>query len=215
LNPLKNLEDRKKIKPLPKLDNRKNMTTTQKTANRLERQIKFLESLHRRINSDNGAKATLKRALSGEERHIRNSYSIILPHIPDVTEWQQEIWILVACLSGYYPQTLDRESQQNFGCSCRGLANATSSEGADRRFRALLDTALEDLRSPLTALIRQIKIKEVRIDYPKLLADLCQWDHPDQYIQDRWARTFWGASNIGEEASKSSSENEDFETLDN
>jgi CRISPR system Cascade subunit CasB len=93
----------------------------------------------------------------------------------------------------YYPQSI-REKQQNFGSSCRGLANNTQSEGADRRFRALLDTSLEDIQSPLTALVRQIKTKEVRIDYPQLLADLTQWEHPNQYIQDRWARTFWGAS---------------------
>lgn len=170
------------------------MTTTQKISNYLERQLKFLESLHRRIKDDNGAQATLKRALSGEERHIRNTYSIVLSYIPDIPEWQQEIWILVACLSVYYPQNLNRENPQNFGYSCRGLANATNSEGADRRFRALLDTALEDMRSPLTSLVRQIKSKEIRLDYPQLLSDLCQWDHPDQYIQDRWARTFWGAS---------------------
>lgn len=171
------------------------MTTTQTQPTRLERQTKFFENLHRRFNDDNGAKALLKRALSGEERHIRNTYSIVLAYIPEMPQYLQEIWIIVACLSFYYPQPI-REEQRNFGYTCHGLANATNSEGADRRFRALLDTSLEDLRSPLTALVRQIKSKdkEIRLDYPQLLSDLCQWEHPDQYIQDRWARTFWGAT---------------------
>lgn len=167
--------------------------------------LEFLESLHRHIRDDNAAKAILKRALSGEERHIRSTYYIVLSLIPGIN-WYQEIWILVACLSVYYPQPFDRESQRNFGYSCRGLANATTSEGADRRFRALLDTSLEDLRSPLTALVRQIKTKEVRIDYPQLLADLCQWNHPDQYIQDNWARTFWGAVSNDEEQQQNDKE---------
>jgi CRISPR system Cascade subunit CasB len=179
------------------------MTTTKAPAAQLKRPTKFLESLHRRIRDDNGAKALLKRALSGEERHIRNTYAIALPYLEGIHERQQEIWILVACLSVYYPQTLDREDSRNFGYSCRGLANATSSEGADRRFRALLDTALEDVRSPLTALVRQMKSKEIRIDYPQLLSDLCQWEHPDQYIQDQWARTFWGVSSTDKEPDKS------------
>jgi CRISPR system Cascade subunit CasB len=190
------------------------MTATQISSEPLERQIKFFESLHRRIKDDNAAKAALKRALSGEERHIRNTYSSVLPCMPDIN-WQQELWILVACLSVYYPQPFDRKNQRDLGYSCRGLANDTNSKGAERRFRALLDTSLEDIQSPLTALIRQIKTKEVRIDYPQLLADLCQWEHPNQYIQDNWARTFWGASKIGEESPKSSSENEDFEALAN
>jgi CRISPR system Cascade subunit CasB len=168
------------------------MTPTKTALERLERQIEFLENLHRRIKDDNGAKALLKRALSGEERHIRNTYSIVLSLIPDI-EWHQEFWILVACLSVYYPQPFNREHQRNFGYSCRGLANSTNSEGADRRFRALLNTAQEDLQSPLTALIRQIKTKEIGLDYPQLLSDLCKWEHPDQRVQDRWARSFWGA----------------------
>jgi CRISPR system Cascade subunit CasB len=190
------------------------MTTTKTPPTYLERQTKFLENLHRRIKDDNGAKATFKRALSGEERHVRNTYSMVLPYLEGIHERQQEVWIFVASLSVYYPQAI-REKQQNFGSSCRGLANNTQSEGADRRFRALLDTALADIQSPLTALVRQIKTKEVRIDYPQLLADLCQWDHPDQYIQDRWARTFWGASITNGESIKSSPDNEDVEVLAN
>jgi CRISPR system Cascade subunit CasB len=167
------------------------MTTTKTLSTRLERPTKFLESLHRHIKDDNGAKAVFKRALSGEERHIRNTYAMVLPSLEGIHERQQEIWIFVASLSVYYPQPFNRENQRNFGYSCRGLANDTNSKGAERRFRALLDTSLEDIQSPLIALIRQIKTKEVRIDYPKLLADLCQWEHPNQYIQDNWARTFW------------------------
>jgi CRISPR system Cascade subunit CasB len=177
------------------------MSTTTVKPDYLARQTSFLESLHRRIKDDSGAKAALKRALSDEERHIRNTYSIVLPHIPDIKEYQQKTWIFVACLSVYYPQTLDRDAPKNFGYSCRGLAQATNSEGAERRFRALLDTTAEDLQSPLTSLVRQIKSKDIRLDYPQLLSDLCRWDYPDQYvqIQDRWARTFWGASSTDDQ----------------
>jgi CRISPR system Cascade subunit CasB len=176
------------------------MTTTT-SSTYLTRQTNFLESLHSKIKNDNGAKAALKRALSDEERHIRNTYSIILPHIPDIKEYQQKTWIFVACLSVYYPQVLDREDHKNFGYSCRGLAQANNSEGTERRFRALLDTTTEDLQSPLTSLVRQIKSKDIRLDYPQLLSDLCRWDYPDQYvqIQDRWARTFWGASSTDDQ----------------
>ena len=56
-----------------------------------------------------------------------------------------------------------------------------------------LDSPLDDLRSPLAALIRLLKSKGIAINYPQLIVDLCRWDHPDQYIQDNWARAFWGA----------------------
>jgi CRISPR system Cascade subunit CasB len=177
------------------------MTTTQ-SPTRYQHEIRFLQSVSGRIKNDNGAKADFKRALSGEPKHIRAIYPLVLPYIGKISEWEREqkeqeeqIWIPVACLSVYYPQAIrEAEKPRNFGASCRSLATATNSDGADRRFRALLDLALTDIQSPLTALVRQMKSKEIAIDYPKLLADLRQWEHPSQYIQDEWARSFWGAS---------------------
>jgi CRISPR system Cascade subunit CasB len=182
------------------------MTTTEtEKSKQLERAEKFFASLHLRIDKDSGAKAELKRALSGEERHIRNTYALVLPYLGDVKEWQQDVWILVAALSAYYPQEI-RSEPRNFGSSCWGLDNSNDSGGADRRFRALLDTSLTDIRSPLTNLVRQMKSKGIRVDYPQLLVDLLQWEHPNQYIQDRWARTFWGASFSNKEDSSDSTD---------
>lgn len=166
------------------------MTATDKKSS-TEGARKILESIERNIKNDNGAKASLKRVLTGEPRHIRAVYSIVLPYLGGI-EYNLDEWIFVAALLAYYPQKLDRASPKNFGSSASGLASATNSEGADRRFRALLDTSLEDIRSPLSALIRQMKTKDIMVDYPKLIVDLCQWNHPNQYIQDEWAKSFWG-----------------------
>ncbi len=177
------------------------MTTTQtQIRNRLEHEMRFLQAVSDRISNDNGAKADFKRALSGEPEHLRKVYPFVLPYIGNTSEWEQEhIWIPVACLSIYYPQPIrDVNKQRNFGHSGRDLASATTSEGANRRFRALLDLALIDLKSPLTALVRQMRSKEIAIDYPKLLADLRQWEHPNQFVQDAWARAFWGASALAQ-----------------
>lgn len=166
------------------------MTTTEK----LQRETNFLQSLHKRIENDNGAKADFKRALTGEPRYLRKLYSVILNYpvvLPEKSEWRRKhIWIPVACLSVFYPQPI-REKMNNFGYSCQKLYKASNSEGTVTRFRALLDTALVDIQTPLTALVRQMKPKEIPIDYPQLISDLSQWEHPNQYIQDNWARTFW------------------------
>ncbi len=175
------------------------MTTTR--TSRIQQASTFLVNLHTRIRNDNGAKADLKRALSGEPRHLRAIYPLVLPYLYGVQEREQEqIWVPIACLSVYYPQNaLDK--QRDFGSSCQALKKATSSDGVERRFRALLDTALVDVLSPTTALVRQMKSKEVLINYPQLILDLCRWNHPDQYIQDQWARSFWAApANLPETA---------------
>ena len=171
------------------------MSTATTATHKLEREIRFLKSVSDRIKNDSGAKAGFKRSLSGEPEHIRKIYPFVLPYLGGVSDWEQKhVWIPVACLSVYYPQNIrEDDKDSNFGKSCKGLEKETDSKGADRRFRALLDLSLEDIYSPLTALVRQIKAKGIAIDYPRLLSDLRQWDHADQYIQDQWARTFWGA----------------------
>lgn len=189
------------------------MTTTQSpTRNRLEREIQFLKALYARIginpeqseqdygrNTDNGAKAVLKRAMSGEPSYIRKTYEF-LPFTGEKSQWKEKhIWIPIACLSVFYPQSIsEAEQRRDFGYSCWLLQkeiqrNSPESKGIARRFRALLDISPEDIQTPLTALVRQMKTKKIMIDYPKLLGDLRQWEQPKQYIQDNWARTFWGA----------------------
>jgi len=159
--------------------------------------ISFDEQGNEKGTSDRGAKASFKRALSGEPTHVLKIYEF-LPYIVETSEWREKkIWIPVACLSVFYPQ-LNSEQYKNFGYSCWLLQkeiqrDSPDAKGISRRFRALLDIALEDLQTPLTALVRQMKSKGIAINYPQLLADLRQWEHPNQYIQDRWARAFWGA----------------------
>jgi CRISPR system Cascade subunit CasB len=170
------------------------MTTSTPSLTTTQRAARYLDAVHRKIEHDNAAKATLKRALTGEPRHLRAVYPILLSELDKAgVKYRQDEWIFVACLFAYYPQSLDPNRQQNFGHAARGLAEEGSSGGADRRFRALLDTSLDNLRSPLAALVRLIKTKSIAINYPKLIADLAGWEHPDQYVQDNWARAFWGA----------------------
>jgi CRISPR system Cascade subunit CasB len=180
------------------------MTTT-KTRNQLERETKFLQNLQDRIKDDNGAKAILKRALSGGDRQVRQTYPFLLPHLEGIAEWQQDVWIFVACLSIYHAQE-QLPAPRSFAQSCLDLHNSSESKGPERRFRALLDTDLVDIQSPITALVRQIKSKKdkkISVYYPQLISDLCLWNHPDQFVQDRWARAFWGGKTTLEGAEPS------------
>jgi CRISPR system Cascade subunit CasB len=197
------------------------LTTTDTSLKKLEREIEFLQLLQERLgvtiksqdkheNSDKQKKgdlagqATLKRAMSGDPEHVRKVYEFLPNKISISSPWEEKhIWIPVACLFVFYPQKIEEvkdSKKYNFGRSCYDLATEIKktgeSKGTERRFRALLDTSLADIRSPLTNLVRQMKSKKVpiSINYPQLLADLRQWEHPNQHVQDRWARTYWGAA---------------------
>jgi CRISPR system Cascade subunit CasB len=196
------------------------MTTenTATTTDPLKNQREFLQALYKRVDRDNGAKADFKRALSGEPQHYRKIYEFVLYKIGGFPKWEQDhIWIPVACLAVFYPQPLeDQENKlpRNFGDSCRKLAAKKDSKGPERRFRALLDTSLEDIRSPLTALVRQMKAESVAINYPQLLADLKVWEDYRQKAQDRWARSFWQALSTEGESSEAIKQGDSLSTED-
>jgi CRISPR system Cascade subunit CasB len=193
-------------------------TSTNEAKKTIAREVVFLELLKKRLvvkteqekKDENKKKqkeylagqAILKRAMSGDPEHIRKVYEFLPNEIRIESEWEEDkIWISVACLFVYYPQNIDRiqdPKKRNFGRSCWNLAmdidKTGQSKGTPRRFKALLDTSLTDIRSPLNNLVRQMKSRDIPIDYPQLLIDLQQWEHPKQYIQDNWARTYWGAT---------------------
>lgn len=162
----------------------------------LQRAAAVLSQIHNAIEYDSGFTATLKRTLTGEPRHQRAAYPIILRYLSDdEAKYDLEQWLWVTGFLAYYPQEINLESRLTFGDSARQLKAEDGSKGPERRFRSLLETPLEDLRSPLTAMVRLMRSskKKIVISYPQLLVDLNRWEHPDQYIQDKWARAFWNA----------------------
>ena len=108
-------------------------------------------------------------------------------------QYNLDQWLWVTGFLAYYDQSLTSERKTTFGASARRLKDDNNSGGPERRFRALLETSIEDLRSPLTSMVRLMKSKTISIHYPQLIVDLKAWNHPDQYIQDKWARDFWSA----------------------
>lgn len=170
----------------------------------LQHAVKVLTNIQQAIKKDSGAKADLKRSLTGEARHQRAVYSIVLRELGEVdakynkadAKYRLDQWLWVTGFLAYYDQPISPETKTNFGDSARRLKDENSSKGAERRFRALLETSLEDLRSPLTSMVRLMKSKKVAINYPQLVVDLTGWNHPDQYIQDKWARSFWRAPQV-------------------
>lgn len=72
-----------------------------------------------------------------------------------------------------------------------------SEESLERRFAILLDADFDpragtgELPFRLRQTVKLVLSKEGRIDWPRLLHDLRQWNHPDKYVQKRWARDFY------------------------
>jgi CRISPR system Cascade subunit CasB len=118
------------------------------------------------------------------------------------------IWIFIAGLFAHYPQPVEQPHKGNFGNSCWLLQQdihrqSPDAKGVERRFHTLLDTAFENVQSPVATLLRQMKSKHVAVNYPRLLTDLHWWDGIDKRVQDKWARDFWRVPSSSSEPSES------------
>ena len=120
----------------------------------------------------------------------------------------EEIFFLVATL---YDLNRKPKVFGNLGSTLREAAKRAGEGGIGRRFHLLLDASFDvivDATNPdapvqsgggemafrLRQLVKLCASKDVGIDWPQLLADLCRWNMPGKRIQKKWARAYFGQS---------------------
>ena len=145
--------------------------------------ITYLEGLR----DDRGALAALRRGLGQPPGTVADMYRYVVPWLPDDSE---AAYYLIAALFAYHP---DAGGTGNMG---RHFARTRDPQGdntaIERRFTALLAAHPDDLDFYLRQAVSFLKSKEVPVYWHQLLSDVLAWDHPDRYVQQQWARAFWG-----------------------
>lgn len=185
----------------------------QKTDAVLEAARSFIELL---AQSERGELAALKRN-AGENLPGRGVAWFPSLLRTKTARRYEEIFFLVATLYG-----LNRDSESrikikgNLGNSLsvvaekmRPLQKADEARRNFRRFYILLDASFDvivDSQNPdapvqsgggemafrLRQLVKLCASKDVGIDWPQLIADLCRWNMPGKRIQKKWARAYFG-----------------------
>lgn len=142
-----------------------------------------------------GDRARLRRAGGrplGEVSDALPVFYRVLP--PMVSELQEETYFLLATL---YPRGSSGGSG-DLGLALRRAAIQARQDGQDKgidsRMRYLLDADETQLGFRLRQAVHLITSRGVSIDWPQLLRDLLYWDHPDRFVQKRWARSYYGES---------------------
>ncbi|WP_165774807.1 type I-E CRISPR-associated protein Cse2/CasB [Candidatus Viridilinea mediisalina] len=154
-----------------------------------QRQIaEFVANLER---LDAAGRARLKRNAGrrlNEARDVQRVFFQALPYALAGRAFEEEIYFLVATL---YPLADSRNDSTNLGQTMRRVRQTRESESIDRRFQSLLDSNSEQLPFRLRQIVRLAAASEQTIDWAQLLQDLLAWEHPERYIQLRWARNYF------------------------
>lgn len=86
--------------------------------------------------------------------------------------------------------TISAASGRSLGATIRLARSDGNSAGFDRRFARLLDADSQQLPFQLRQAVRLLAASGKHIDWPQLTRDVLAWDHPDRYVQRRWARDY-------------------------
>ncbi|MCS6880430.1 MAG: type I-E CRISPR-associated protein Cse2/CasB [Oscillochloridaceae bacterium] len=156
----------------------------------------FIAALER---LDNAGRARLKRNAGRALHEARDVQRVFVQALPPAIAGrpEEEIYFLVATL---YPLAKARDDGASLGATLRAVRQLRGNESLDRRFQALLDSDAEQLRFRARQAVRLAAASEQRIDWGRLLSDLLAWEHPDRYVQLRWARDYF----VGQPATVSS-----------
>ncbi|MHA1269853.1 MAG: type I-E CRISPR-associated protein Cse2/CasB [Candidatus Helarchaeota archaeon] len=156
----------------------------------------FIENLR---NSERSDIAILKRACGKNLENAKKAIYIFYKKLPGVVKYRpnEEIYFLVATLYGFNKYSFIGD----FGSTMRRVKIKTDTESIDSRFAALLDSDFDivnniyyggsGLSFRLRQCIRLADSKEIGVDWYELLKDLKNWDHPDNFVKKKWARSYF------------------------
>jgi CRISPR system Cascade subunit CasB len=196
--------------------------------------LRYLSSLVREERRDRGALAALRRGAGEPPGSAPEMFPLVEPCLPEgIDDRQADAAYRVAALFALHHQGSNRPHEwagradgryenRSLGHSLRLAAVNDRGEidsGMERRFAALLNARSSDLDHHLRQVFSLLRAKNAAtpVDYRQLYEDLVQWDHPERFVQRKWAEGFWrgGRGEASEEAGHGGSGPATLATNDN
>lgn len=129
---------------------------------------------------------------------------------------EEELWFIVATsrfLNRYKIEAIIENSNKDFGWTLIEINKAYKSDSFDMRVRGLLDCRWNEGDGALAYRLRQmVKLadgKSIPVDWRCLLHDLLNWEHPERWVQKKWARSYFGSRLSQESIVENTNENEE------
>lgn len=151
--------------------------------------VKSLEKLS--FNNDRAALAKLRRGL-GKKEGTPEMYRYVVPFLDPEKTYDIKRYFLIASLFAMHPNPTRGVSMGKVFTRMADLGANKKSKSIERRFEHLLSVDADDLDGHLRQAVSLAKSKGESIDFHQLFSDVKNWDHPEKYVQLRWARDFWG-----------------------
>jgi len=152
----------------------------------------FVDYLER-LRDNRGVLAALRRGLGQIPGTVASMYPYVVPWLPDnAPRHRTTVYYLIAALFAHHPGNNRKGNMGDHFARARDPGGDNTA--IERRFTALLAAHPDDLDTYLRQAVGFLKSKEVPVNWHQLFFDLRNWGHPDRFVQQQWARAFWGRS---------------------
>jgi len=148
--------------------------------------IGYLLTLARPGEEDRGGLADLRSGLGKEPGEMARVHKHVAPYLPEKAYHSDRCYYLAATLFGAFPK---HQTGRSLGTAFHPLRE--KSDSMEARFVALLNAHPDDIGDHLRHAISLLEANDQPLDWFRFFADLLHWDHPDGYVQLRWARDFY------------------------
>ncbi len=153
-----------------------------------ERAHRIAAFCQRLADLDPGERARLKRAAGRPMSQSTETLGLFYRLLPaGVPEREEETWFMLATL---YPLA-EPSAGGGLGSSLARARNEQNGRGLDRRLETLLDSDGAQLPVRLRTALHMLQSQRVGVNWPLLLGDLLNWEHPDRFVQKDWARRYY------------------------
>lgn len=164
-----------------------------------------------------GDRAVLKRNAGNPLAETRGgAMAVFYRALPfGIRSNEEELWFIVATLrflNRYKIEAIEDGYVKDFGWTLSKLNKAYDSDSLDIRVRGLLDCRLNEgdgvLAHRLRQMVKLANSKSIPVDWECLLKELLSWEHPERWVQKKWARSYFN-SRLKQEVNGENAENAD------
>lgn len=139
---------------------------------------------------DRAALAKLRQSLAFPLGTWPRAFPFVEPFVATASRSQRRHAYLIAALIAW--SRADGPGTGDMGEACARLRGALGSDAAvERRFLVLLDADDDGMPYQLRQLVALFAQHQIAPDWSRLLSDLRHWSHPDRWVQQRWAKSFY------------------------
>lgn len=149
----------------------------------------FIDSLEDMAEKESKVWAVLKRSLAFDPGLYPPAFPYVEYRLGGDDGWKRSVYYLVAGLWAMRRSELGSQ-RQTISFACKALYQKNDkSPSVEKRFITLLDSD----EGQLAHRLRQMSslLKDYSIDFDDLLRDLLLWNHPEKWVQIKWAKDFY------------------------